>query len=345
MIFNYITVVIIIRFLNPWRFAIYMLYIDREILDEIDERRERLLKSAISSSVTRYLEAEANAHSDKIENPGSRRKKRKQKKEITIDTLLNLDNAWKFAVSNFDGTLNPALICDIVTKIEPDNIDIKQGYRKGSVRIQDEKDMTVFMRPEKIHGQLIQLCDLLSTDMHPVEKAALAHFHVARIHPFEDGNGRTARLVQNLFLQYEHYPPSILVADDKFFYFSLLKQAMSSYIERDAEGKNDKITPCETAFNNYVASRVNAAGIEAQKMIGNMRVYEVHLNTTEKHTIFGVKRRFEIDFRSGSRVGHVNISDLNEGYLRITGNVSSEYIGSVISAYPGYKGQPEIFRK
>lgn len=321
-----------------------MLYIDREILDEIDERRESLLRSAISSSVSRYLEAEANAHSDKIENPGSRRKKRKQKKETTIDTLLNLNNAWKFAVTNFDGTFNPALICDIVSRIEPDSLDIRQGYRQDSVRIMD-KDAVMPIRPEKIHPQLIQLCDLLSTDIHPVEKAALAHFHLVRIHPFEDGNGRTARLVQNLFLHHENYPPSILIADDKFFYFSLLRQAVLSYRERDAEGRYDKITPCETAFNNYIASRVNAACLEAQKMIGNMKMYEVHLNTTEKHLIFGIKRRFETDFRSGSRVGHVNISDIQRGYLRITGNLSSDYIGSVISSYTPYTGKPEIIKR
>ena len=36
--------------------------------------------------------------------------------------------------------------------------------------------------------------------LHPVERAALAHHRLAAIHPFIDGNGRTARLVMNLLL-------------------------------------------------------------------------------------------------------------------------------------------------
>ena len=37
-------------------------------------------------------------------------------------------------------------------------------------------------------------------DTHPIVRAAMAHFHVAAVHPFRDGNGRTARVVQSLVL-------------------------------------------------------------------------------------------------------------------------------------------------
>ena len=37
-------------------------------------------------------------------------------------------------------------------------------------------------------------------ELHPVERAALAHYRLVAIHPFIDGNGRTARLVMNLLL-------------------------------------------------------------------------------------------------------------------------------------------------
>ena len=36
--------------------------------------------------------------------------------------------------------------------------------------------------------------------IHPVRLAALAHQKLVDIHPFEDGNGRTARLLMNLVL-------------------------------------------------------------------------------------------------------------------------------------------------
>ena len=36
--------------------------------------------------------------------------------------------------------------------------------------------------------------------LHPVERAAEAHYRLVTIHPFVDGNGRTARLLMNLLL-------------------------------------------------------------------------------------------------------------------------------------------------
>src|SRR6185436_8783806 len=46
--------------------------------------------------------------------------------------------------------------------------------------------------------------------LHPVELAALAHHQITAIHPFIDGNGRTARLVMNLLLFRAGYPPAVI---------------------------------------------------------------------------------------------------------------------------------------
>ena len=42
-----------------------------------------------------------------------------------------------------------------------------------------------------------------SKNIHPVEKAARVHSYFVKIHPFVDGNGRTARLLMNLELMKE----------------------------------------------------------------------------------------------------------------------------------------------
>jgi Fic family protein len=49
--------------------------------------------------------------------------------------------------------------------------------------------------------------------LHPVEYATMAHYRFVSIHPFRDGNGRTARLLMNLLLIRAGYP--IVVIDNQ----------------------------------------------------------------------------------------------------------------------------------
>jgi Fic family protein len=43
----------------------------------------------------------------------------------------------------------------------------------------------------------------------PVTRAAIAHHGFEAVHPFEDGNGRVGRLLLNLMLMREGYPPAL----------------------------------------------------------------------------------------------------------------------------------------
>ena len=52
-----------------------------------------------------------------------------------------------------------------------------------------------------------------SLNLHPVVRAAQAHERLVTIHPFIDGNGRTARLVMNLILLARGYPVANIPGD------------------------------------------------------------------------------------------------------------------------------------
>lgn len=59
----------------------------------------------------------------------------------------------------------------------------------------------------------------------PISVAAQAHHRLVNIHPFVDGNGRTARLIMNLLLIKEGYPPSVIEHVNRQQYYRVLAQA------------------------------------------------------------------------------------------------------------------------
>lgn len=60
---------------------------------------------------------------------------------------------------------------------------------------------------------------------HPIELAALFHHKLVYIHPFFDGNGRTARLMMNIILMRAGYPLVILLKNDRKKYYRVLDKA------------------------------------------------------------------------------------------------------------------------
>lgn len=61
--------------------------------------------------------------------------------------------------------------------------------------------------------------------LHPVELAAFLHHKLVYIHPFFDGNGRTARLVMNIVLMRAGYPLVVILKNDRKKYYRVLEAA------------------------------------------------------------------------------------------------------------------------
>ncbi len=66
---------------------------------------------------------------------------------------------------------------------------------------------------------------LESSEMHPVVAAAFAHWAIARIHPFENGNGRTARLCQDFLLIKSGFLPTGIPKAKRNEYYRALEEA------------------------------------------------------------------------------------------------------------------------
>ncbi|NEQ26866.1 MAG: Fic family protein [Microcoleus sp. SIO2G3] len=62
----------------------------------------------------------------------------------------------------------------------------------------------------------------VSDNLHPIKRAAQAHLEFVAIHPFVDGNGRTARLLMNLLLLRAGYPIAIIANTQREAYIDAI---------------------------------------------------------------------------------------------------------------------------
>ncbi len=111
----------------------------------------------------------------------------------------------------------------VLSQIEDENAG---QYRKTEVRIAGAKHIP----PEawEIPQRMAEWGDWLKNaekNIHSVELAAHAHHRLVAIHPFIDGNGRTARLVMNLILFKQGYPPAVILRVNRKQYYQVLMQA------------------------------------------------------------------------------------------------------------------------
>ena len=58
-----------------------------------------------------------------------------------------------------------------------------------------------------------------------IDYSSLAHYKLVEIHPFIDGNGRTARLLMNLILMNQGFPPTVILMNDRLKYYQTLNLA------------------------------------------------------------------------------------------------------------------------
>ena len=92
-----------------------------------------------------------------------------------------------------------------------------------------------FCDPVKITDEMDTFFDWLFAENseHPVIAAAEAHTRFVTIHPFIDGNGRTARLLMNLILLQNGYVPAIIKNAERIQYLDSLEQWQNNNNKED----------------------------------------------------------------------------------------------------------------
>jgi Fic family protein len=97
--------------------------------------------------------------------------------------------------------------------------------------------------PEKISYRVRKLVEWLTSEearkMHPIKRAAKAHFRLISIYPWPKHSGKVARLLMNTILLREGYVPAIIHAIERQRYYEVLRaphSGLTSLIHESIQG-------------------------------------------------------------------------------------------------------------
>jgi Fic family protein len=140
----------------------------------------------------------------------------KEKRDLTVDLVQEIAS---LVMKNTGAIVNTVMGTYYIAKGD---------FRLSSVRAGSR----LFPDYKKVPGLVADLCENLNIDLKNVksfkQKCELAfkiHFDFVSIHPFGDGNGRTARLLMNYVQEYFNLPLSIVFKQDKIKYINALEMA------------------------------------------------------------------------------------------------------------------------
>jgi len=123
------------------------------------------------------------------------------------------------------------------------------SYRKQNVGVvKGNGEIHNFIEPLKIEEKMDEFIQWLHTNTieEPILLATLVHLKFVSIHPFIDGNGRTARLLMNLILLQNGYPQAIIKVTNRVPYI----QAVENYQQSSDNNYNDFYQVVLQSVNN-----------------------------------------------------------------------------------------------
>lgn len=105
-------------------------------------------------------------------------------------------------------------------------IDDENAGKYRTVRVRIAGSTVVLPNPAKVPQLMKEFVAWLhgKAEGHILQMVADAHFKLVSIHPFTDGNGRTARLLMNLLLMQRGYPPALIRKEDRERYIDAIEK-------------------------------------------------------------------------------------------------------------------------
>ncbi|MFH0978315.1 MAG: Fic family protein [Candidatus Woesearchaeota archaeon] len=260
------------------------MYTDKQLLEEIASKRKTLsqrpvLEAMLTGRFDTRNYRESLQHSARIAESAmeqlkdlSPKEQQKYVEENLGKTLADLTRAWNYGVDHYRFPFDENCVLEVASRVEPEIFnDSKADYRRLTLGVRPGRDASVTPPyPAKIPHEMKKFFENMNSLQEQWAKessesildiSSWVHLHMVRIHPFEDGNGRTARLMSNLMLVKNNYPPLFIAEGERKTYNKLLDRAVVGFKNRESGlvYEREQISEEEKILYDYFAGKINSA--------------------------------------------------------------------------------------
>jgi len=185
---------------------------------------------------------------------------------------------WGEAIFDVEEEINAQFIKGIAGRIDPKLYpEAFADYRPITMGLRIENSRVTPPYPEKVRNiempEYIRKLNLRLKQKGPenrITSAIYSHLHLARIHPFEDGNGRTARVLQDIILNHYEIPCPIIKSGERDTYNNLIEGAIFDYKHIKQSGdQTNGATQGERLFYTFMAEKIEKSVDKLLDCVGN----------------------------------------------------------------------------
>lgn len=216
-----------------------------------------------------------------------------------IQEVQNAYNAYlKMKEVNPYSIIDLKKIHEVLTYL---TVEDSGNFRKGGEGVFDEDGNCIFVcpPPEQVDLLMNQLFDWMKNNkdkIHPLILSSIFHYEFLFIHPFRDGNGRTARLWQNVILShwetlFEYVPIESEIKKYQEDYYNIIQNCNSKGESTEfIEFMLKMIDEVLDTLIEGVNIQINHISIYVKKLLDVMD-FEVRYTTTELMELLNMKSR------------------------------------------------------
>lgn len=322
------------------------------VLTNITEAEQILAKvrthpefsACLRREVLNYMGKEADRHSYLLEHDyGNGDEKNGRKVPKNGDGLRRIDLAWRHLLEEGISlqSLNP--LGHILAPLDDKGKPTQTSFRfkdKQQASFGPKSNPFYGVPASAVHAEMSDLIKYLTEDCvtHPIIKAANVHMDIVRIHPYEDGNGRAARVLQNFVLKQRDYPPAVIVESELGQYLDLINGVWE--ILR-AGGSRKKQEEAKDAFRSFIAYKVLESSRDLLSVLSKKRHYQVDLDRIPDkgivYSLMHIIRRESTNIEGGLTVSFKDWHN-RRGSFNVQGDISSKDLSELLEIHTKRKG-------